>query len=344
MDTIHRLLHNNIKERGLYYGKAGEVLLLYSLFQMTGDTGFQKKAINNLNEISEHIAGVEDLGFAEGLAGIGWAIEWVAQNNFLEIDTNEVLEDIDNILYKSVIFSSDNNISLHNGTLGKFLYFLSRYKSKNPGNIRLKNIFQEECLILLTDDLYEKICGENGLLHKENLSGEDLVSLGHAIYFLSDFLWLKLNEPTVETLLYNCIIFINKFFENVEILSLEKRYIPYYKFLTACYYLASENHKNSYWRDRAEFFYKMLNCEDSEYDSENLNSLYNLFYLLIFKKKHSRHSEIDLDQLEICLSNKNGKLLLFEIMKQGCVNNNPKQPIELMLMLESKNLMPISTA
>jgi len=338
MDLMNRLLNNEVERNELYYGKTGEVLLLYLLFLKTEDIRLQNRAVNNLNEISENIAFVEDLGFAEGLAGIGWAIEWVAQNNLLEIDTNEVLEDVDSILYKSVIFSSDNNISLYNGTLGKFLYFLSRYRSKNPNTIRLKNIFHEECLILLTDDLYEKTHGDYGLFHKENLTGEDLVNLGHLIYFISDFLWLKLNEPTVESLLYDSIGFINNLCERKQGLSLEESQVPYYKFLTTCYYLTGKNHRSTSWKDQAVDFYKMFinkgSCEDG-----NLNSLYNFFYLGVFNESYSPLSEIKMNQEKILLGNKNGKLILWEMMTQQHKNNNSKEILELFLMLDSDHLI-----
>lgn len=344
MDSLLRLLDNEIKKTGLYYGKVGEVLLLYSLFLKTGDTRLQSKAVKNLNEISENIATVEELGFAEGLAGIGWAIEWVAQNDLIEMDTNEVLEDFDSILYKSVIFSSENNISLYNGTLGKFFYFLNRYRSRNQSNVRLKTIFQEECLILLTDDLYEKICGNNGLFHKGELNGEDIVNLGHTIYFLSDFLWLKLNEQTVESLLYDCIIFIDNFLEGKKGLLLEEAHIPYYKFLTACLYLTGENHKNSYWKDQAAHFYRRFTNKIIEFEErDNLNSLYDLFYSTVFNENYPHLNKLKFDQERISLGNKNGKLILWETMANKIKNNNSKETIELFLMLEAKSLMPTST-
>ncbi|QES88732.1 lanthionine synthetase LanC family protein [Rhizosphaericola mali] len=263
---------------GLFDGIGGESILLFLLSKCDSESINKQRAQQSLDIISDNIDSMERLNFSDGLAGIGWMVEWIVQNGFLEFNTNEVLEDIDNTLYKSVIYSSDNNISLARGTIGKILFFWSRYRSKNPSTHRLKNIFQEECLVLLTDDLYEHLCGENAIFHKKKLSSDDVINLGHVIYFLSNFLWTKINEPTIENTLYGAMNFIMEIIDknigDEDFNSIEVTEIDDYLFLSSCFYLAGKNHQLNFWQQKgikyASYFKDMLKQKDVNYLSGNI--------------------------------------------------------------------------
>ncbi|MDE1193010.1 MAG: hypothetical protein PW786_12830 [Arachidicoccus sp.] len=251
-DIMHNSANSETKCYGLFNGKAGRAILFYLLSTNSDKDRYKEQALKNLDEIAENIASIESLGFAKGLAGIGWMVEWVAQNGFLEMNTDEILEEIDDTLYKSVVYSSDKNISLSKGILGKILFFSSRYKSKNPNTHRLKSIFHEECLVLLTDDLQEKISGDEGLLFKENLSNEDLINIGHVIYFFGEFLWTKVNEQAVEKGLYDCMDFLDRRLgEDVDNINRpNSQNIRINLFLACCFYLAGRKHQLNIWQDK----------------------------------------------------------------------------------------------
>lgn len=303
---------------GLYNGKSGKAILLYLISKSSSDNQIRASALEMLNSVSDTIAGEEQLSFENGLTGIGWAVEWIAQNRFLEINTNDILEEIDDTIYKSVVFGSDKNISLANGTLGKLLFFLSRYRSKNPNTHRLKNIFHEECLVLLSDDLYEKLLGDAGVLKKEKLDETDLLNLGHTIYFLSDFLWARINEPIVEETLYSVVKFVDYFIEN----SINEKFVnDSVLFLSCCYYLTGRNHKHDYWQERATQFIVMLLSDLRS--PENMNQKTSIWQLnkiltdLILKEEKRGTNEVYSLENEdvITLSNLNGKLLLYYLLK-----------------------------
>lgn len=255
LPVLEMILNSVSDSYALYDGKAGEAILLYLLSRNLEYNHLTDIALMRLNDISDQIAQIESLSFSDGLAGIGWAIEWAAQNNFLEANTDEILEDIDDTLYKSVVYIPSENISLATGVLGKLLFFFARYKSRNLGSHRLKNIAHEECLVLLTDDLHEKLCGEDGHIYKGSVTNDDLINFGHAVYILSDFLWSKINEPTVEGTLYDLVKFIDTYLDGVVA---REHYSNILLFLSCCYYLAGEYHHQSIWRNRGLHFTKAI--------------------------------------------------------------------------------------
>src|SRR5579872_13877 len=173
---------------GLYHGMTGHAVISFLLSKSDHlhKEFHHQHAVGLLNIVSESIGDLVATDFENGLSGIGWALEWLAQNNILHINTDEILEDIDDALYRSVVYTSENDISLRSGDLGKLLYFLYRHNSENEGYCLFRNIAIEECLVLVIDRIFEKTCGNNGLIHKETLTNNDLINVGHLIFFISD--------------------------------------------------------------------------------------------------------------------------------------------------------------
>ncbi len=318
----------------MFKGDAGKAVLLY-LFLAQNKRNYNEGATSTLlDRISDNIAKVDLLDFNGGLAGIGWFVEWVSQNGFVEIDSNEILEDIDDTLYKSVVYASDLEISLAKGTLGKLLFFWYRYISKNKYANRLKNIFHEECLVLLTDDLYEKIFGIRGIAIKDVLQTSDILNIGHVAYFLSSFLSLKINEPTVESTLYEVVSFIDDYLATKTI----KPTIDNGNslcFLSLCYLLAAEHHNHSYWKHRAQFFLDIIQPQIKDANIPLLHSIN--FAILSVIKQVARDVPVDDSNIsDIVLSNHNGKNLLHWLASSGSCSK--EVGIFLLMMFDSTEL------
>ncbi len=202
---------HKIKSWGLSSGKAGEIMILLLLYQYLKRDDYLEKANLLLEDIAIHISQVKDPGFMLGLSGIGWLIEWIAQNGFMEINTDKVLEEVDDRLYKTVLFTTSKDISVYNGIVGKALYFLNRHQSKNYGTHRYKTICHEECLVLLTDALQQKLLEKDGLLmRKRKLALSKLKQVGDALIFLTKLSKTRINWSVVE----DCIYKITNFVEN----------------------------------------------------------------------------------------------------------------------------------
>lgn len=69
--------------------------------------------------------------FCSGIAGYGWVLEHLAINGFIDLDTSEILEDVDEYLYNCMKFDffADNYDFLHGG-IGYGYYFLKRFEQE----------------------------------------------------------------------------------------------------------------------------------------------------------------------------------------------------------------------
>lgn len=150
---------------GLYNGQMGQALCLFKQYRLNKDRTVLKEAKNTLNGIAKNIGGVTSYCFADGLMGIGWGIEWIAQNKYLKINTNEVLWDLDDEVYRLVIFSRAESQDLKTGTLARALYLYKRITAINKEVNFYRETVLLECLVLCIDELYESLmpANENGI-------------------------------------------------------------------------------------------------------------------------------------------------------------------------------------
>jgi lantibiotic modifying enzyme len=122
-------LNNNI---GIMGGKAGIVLFLFYYARMTREEKYVDFAHQLINEMFDEInneASIHTL--AGGLAGVGWMMEHLVQNDFVEADTDEILESLDPFLHKAMIYDIEQgNYDFLHGALGCGAYFYSRLAKK----------------------------------------------------------------------------------------------------------------------------------------------------------------------------------------------------------------------
>jgi len=174
---------NNMTGYGLYEGNTGLSIAYFILSKLSGKEVFSIKGQSLIDEMGDNIGNVKSLDFGNGLGGIGWGVEWIVQNNFITANTNEILEEIDDAMYKSVIFNNSIDLSISTGILGAIIYFYRRMTSKNPNASRYRALCNQECLFLLTDILctqlsarmkHTKISGDEFSLELIKLLNETL--------------------------------------------------------------------------------------------------------------------------------------------------------------------------
>jgi hypothetical protein len=215
IDKLSTATKNTGDNYGLYRGRTGVCICHFLLSRLTGDQIYLEKAREILNTISDNIAATQELNFSDGLAGIGWGVEWLVQNNYVESNTDEVLEDIDNELYKSVVYAKSPDISLSNGTIGKIMYFYKRLLARNPNPSRYRNICHQECIVILTDELNDFMLNDNsGLLNKSpgrQLFHHQIKAIAETLMLLPKLYKLKINFEVVQRLICTIIYFIEDF-------------------------------------------------------------------------------------------------------------------------------------
>lgn len=80
---------------GLLNGKMGSVLFFFHYARYTQNTLYEEYANELLDIVCQELTEETPTNFSNGLCGIGWGIEYLAQNGFIDCNTNEVLADID---------------------------------------------------------------------------------------------------------------------------------------------------------------------------------------------------------------------------------------------------------
>lgn len=284
---------NKISELGLLNGLTGVAIIYYLLAKQTGEKTFAEYGLDLLSEISENSQSLHNTKFSNGLAGIGWSIEWLSQNNLLDdVNTDQILEGIDNELYKAVSYSKENNISLYTGILGKIKYFLRRALSCNPGTHRYKRLGHQECLLYLTDDLADKISVEEAIpvnsTQNSNGNGQipdiSLIDLGTILTSISA-IKLDVNRKVVEKILYDSVKWSDFLLSQSTHTNDYKDNYYDYLYLAISYLITGKKHKHNYWQSQAKRYIDNLICmlgEDRIFTNEYLFkkvSIYSLLYI-----------------------------------------------------------------
>lgn len=144
------LLHScNSKKLGICNGKMGIVLFFFHYFKYTNNQMYEDIAGELLDDIFDDLDLSLNISFNDGLSGIGWGIEYLAQNNFIQVSA-DVLDDIDcKIAEMSLTRMVD--LSFETGVEGIAWYVLLHSHLQNK-----QKIFDE----IYYNDLYN-VCANN---------------------------------------------------------------------------------------------------------------------------------------------------------------------------------------
>ena len=143
-DTLKK--HDAMVQPGLSRGLAGLTAFLYYGAKFTGNTQLEKiggKLIDKIyNQMSQKIFSTD---FVDGLTGIGCMIEYLVQNRFVEADTDVILEDVDNKIFRAIAHVEKIPFGIRNGLLGYATYLILRLKNCNDRETRfiLENLLIE---------------------------------------------------------------------------------------------------------------------------------------------------------------------------------------------------------
>lgn len=138
---------------GLKNGRCGLALLAFLLSEK--DERYKEKAFTHLNYLLEHVYESSSLSFNEGLIGIGWTLEFLTQNQYISNSYDDLLHEIDDIIYKWVNFHQLDSFSLNNGYIGALLYFCYRLKGD-----RISTSYRKLALKECTVRILGKLCVE----------------------------------------------------------------------------------------------------------------------------------------------------------------------------------------
>jgi len=130
---------NNDLEMGLLSGKMGTSMSLLISVVLLKERNFKKQGIKTIGTVFKEIEQSDNYiySFSNGLAGIGWALEYLEQKGHIEYNTNILLEDFDSVLSNVLEWEMKRgNYDFLHGALGIALYFISRiHKNENSSKI-----------------------------------------------------------------------------------------------------------------------------------------------------------------------------------------------------------------
>jgi len=109
-------------------GKAGAALFLFYYANYARNETYYDRGMELLNDVFDQInAGALYHSFAGGLAGIGWTVDHLIKQDFIDADSDDILSDLDEFLHKMMISEiKEKHYDFLHGALGVGVYFLSR--------------------------------------------------------------------------------------------------------------------------------------------------------------------------------------------------------------------------
>jgi lantibiotic modifying enzyme len=123
-----------IENIGLLNGKMGIAIYFFRLARETCNSVYEGYAGELIDEIYEEVHAKTPCDFENGLAGIGWGIEYLIRNKYIDADPNEVLEEFDSQIIHEITFLATDDVGILKGLSGYLIYFISRLQSNIPGS------------------------------------------------------------------------------------------------------------------------------------------------------------------------------------------------------------------
>jgi len=140
----------------LFYGKTGMCLFLFLYARRTGNPWYEDFAGRLLDDVCSHLSSSLPVSFADGLCGIGWSIEFLKQEGFIEGDTDEILSEIDaKVMERDVRRISDPSFEYGIGGIAAYVHCRQnslRKKPHTPFDTIFKDELKKSCERLSVDD------------------------------------------------------------------------------------------------------------------------------------------------------------------------------------------------
>jgi len=153
---IKFISENKNNSQGLLTGNAGQALFLCLVSRKNNDVNAEQLADNLIDEVFDYFERNKKFTpatFGDGLAGVGWCIEYLVKHKFCDGDTDHILEDIDNAVFRIINEQIQLPLNLQQGLIGYLFYVISRLK--NNVNKKLSTQINQGLLIKIINKIDE---------------------------------------------------------------------------------------------------------------------------------------------------------------------------------------------
>ena len=140
IDKIIQKEYHNEKNIGVLTGLSGMALFqfYYSKYLDIPDNANTGATI--LGHIIEKINdGYNSSLYSNGIAGFGWMIDFLELNEFIDVESDDILEELDDFLLAAMNANLDQgNYDFLYGAMGQASYFFNRYKNTKSNSLKEK--------------------------------------------------------------------------------------------------------------------------------------------------------------------------------------------------------------
>ena len=146
------LLQHDVSDSGLMYGKMGIAVFFFHYERFTGDKLYRDRAIELINNsVQEQIRQQHIVDYANGLAGVGTGVEYLAQNDYIKVDTNNFFRKFDKRIFVATVYGGRTDSSLFTGLSGLGRYLLFRVVGQAANDEHISTLDNKMLLINITD-------------------------------------------------------------------------------------------------------------------------------------------------------------------------------------------------
>jgi len=145
------LLNGTLTEcPGLVHGKIGIAVFFFHYAQYTDNMLFADYAMDLIGETMNQIHVNSPADYERGIAGIGVGIDYLIQNNFLNVE-DDICEDLDERMVRAVLYDPWQDFSQYNGLTGYGRYWMTRLLYPAP------SMQARKCLMYIVKCIEERL-------------------------------------------------------------------------------------------------------------------------------------------------------------------------------------------
>jgi len=200
---------------GLADGKMGLSIYYYYIGRIFNNSDYKQKAELLIDEVFEKIKITKKgLDIKNGLGGIGLSVEYLIDNKYVAGNSNDILADVDNELFKMICNLDnlkDDDLIPH---LQLIYYFTVRLKKQNK-NSENEHIFKEVIINVInyiSDKIFRNFTDEPVSFNIENPSIQSLFVLSQCYELHKDKIYKILKEISLYTLSKMPILHANRLY------------------------------------------------------------------------------------------------------------------------------------
>ncbi|WP_270087401.1 hypothetical protein [Sphingobacterium sp. SYP-B4668] len=182
------------------------MLTVYDILKINLIKSENEKSTSLLDDWADQVVASGNHEFDRGLLGLGWLINFLIHEQIIEGDADEILEDMDDTIYKLTIKEVLNSeVNVHN-MLEFVTYYQQRLIYTSSAHF-YRRFTHHECMKLLVDKL-------NAYLIKADLSNQCLSEITDIMQKYSFLLKTCLNEKLLEAVFYKVFEELITYYEN----------------------------------------------------------------------------------------------------------------------------------